>query len=167
MRLIGKTLLMLVCDGVDREEVELLHQALEREHAQVLLTSPQDYLMVETISNGRRGADLTVDVTFESVQELKIDAVIIPDGLLSTDGLRHDLRVIEFLHASHKRGIPLFASGNAVQLLYDSKVLSQQVVVREGTPLNVFIDQAVEVLLKFPPRSAVYRSSQLTNQYIH
>jgi putative intracellular protease/amidase len=149
----GKILLIVVCDGVEQGEVDMLRKGFEREHARVLVASPQEFLTVETVAAGRRGQDITVDLTFEAAETMRFDAVIIPDGPLSTEALRKDLRVVAFLQQCHERGMSIFASGNAVRLLYDSGVLSQRIVVREGTPLNVFFDRAVDVLLDYPLRS--------------
>ena len=153
----GKILLIVVCDGVDREEVDMLRQGFEREHARVMVASPQEFLTVETVANGRRAQDLLVDLTFEAAQGLRFDAVLIPDGPLSTEVLRQDVRVVAFLQHCHEKGMPLFASGEAVRLLYDSGVLSERIVVREGTSLNAFFDRAVDVLLDYPLRGG-YRT---------
>ena len=153
----GKQLLMVISDGVDRQEVEQLRLGFHDENATIIMTTPQTYITVETSDRGRRGADLTIDIPFEAVHEIDFDGLIIPDGLLSTDMLRRDVRVIDLIFRFHQKGRPIFASGNAVQLLYDSQVLSHQIVVREGTPMDLFLDQAVSVLLDYPSKYHVYR----------
>jgi len=159
MRLMGKQLLMLVGDGVDRLELEKIKMGFEEEDAAVLVTSPLQYLTVETAENGRRGEDLPLDIPFDALEGLEFDGLIIPDGILSTEMLRRELRVIDLISRFHEQGKPIFASGNAVQLLYDSRVLSHHVVVREGTPLSDFLDQAVSVLLDAPAKYRIYRPS--------
>ena len=157
MRLMGKQLLMMVGDGVDSTEVEQLKRGFEEENAHVLLTTPQEFLTVETVAHGQRSTDLTIDLPFEAVQEYDFDGMIIPDGIIFTDMLRRDIRVIDLIALFHKKVKPIFASGNAIQLLYDSHVLSHQVVVREGTPISAFLDQAVGVLLDYPSKYRIYR----------
>jgi putative intracellular protease/amidase len=148
---------MVISDGVDRQEVEQLRFGFQDENASIVMTTPQTYITVETSEGGRRGADLTIDIPFEAVHEIDFDGLIIPDGLLSTDMLRRDVRVIDLIFRFHQKGRPIFASGNAVQLLYDSQVLSHQIVVREGTPMDTFLDQAVSVLLDYPSKYHTYR----------
>jgi len=157
MRLLEKKVLVLLTDGVDHAEYAQIRKGFEREEATVMVTSPQESLSIETISGSRRGPDILVDIPFEAVEELAFDGLIIPDGILSTELMRKDVRVITMIHGFHQKQLPIFASGNAVQLLYDSQVLSEQVVVREGTPLGLFVDKAVEVLLDRAPYSHIYR----------
>jgi putative intracellular protease/amidase len=157
MRLMGKQLLMVISDGVDKQEVEQLRNGFTEENASIVITTPQTYVTVETSENGRRGADITIDIPFEAVHEIDFDGLVIPDGLLSTDMLRRDVRVIDLVFRFHQKGRPIFASGNAVQLLYDSQVLSHQIVIREGTTMSAFLDQAVGVLLDYPSKYHTYR----------
>jgi len=157
MRLAGKTVLILVTDGVEEEEYKQLRRAFESEYAQVFTTTPQEYLSVESIKDGHRGEDITVDLSFDSVLSLAVNALVIPDGLLSTTALCENLEVLDFVYTLHQREVPIFASGEAARLLYASHVLSEQVVVREGTSLPYFLNQAVKVMIE----SASYRR-QLT-----
>ena len=150
MRLIGKQILLLVSDGVDQGEVEQLRQAFEREDALVLVSCPHDAVVVETVYNGRRGKDIAIDVPLEVAAEVAFDGLVIPDGLLSSLSLRRDRRVVDLVAYFHQRRLPIFASGNAVEILYESQVLFQQIVVREGSPLSLFVEKAVGVLLDKP-----------------
>jgi putative intracellular protease/amidase len=164
MRLAGKKLLLLITDGVDETEFDQIKQGFLSENAVVYVTTPQEYLTVESVTGTRRGKDIIVDLPFEAVASSQFDGLIIPDGLLSTDRLKKDPRVLELVYTFHQRRLPIFASGLAVQLLYESQVLSEQIVVREGTPMRNFLDQAVEVLLDYeiprPGQALEYRSMQ-------
>ena len=160
MRLAGKQLLLLISDGVDQEEVELLRKGFEEENAVVSITSPAEYLTVESIYNGRRGKDIYIDIPFESVKSLYFDGLIIPDGLISNEKLAKNRQVLDLIKYFHLRKLPIFASGEAVQLLYESEVLSEQILVREGTPLTHFLDQAVAVLLDALPQARKYRAGK-------
>ena len=139
---------MLISDGIEQEEYEELKRGFEQELAEVFSTSPQEYLTIETVSQHRRGKDITIDFPLEAVEAESFDGLIIPDGLLSTDLLRRDLRVIELVQSFHQLRLPIFASGRAVDILYASHTLPEQVLVREGSPMSSFIQQAVEVLLE-------------------
>lgn len=157
MRLAGKTLLMIVTDGVDQLEFLQLKRSFEDEGASVLVTTPQEYISVQAVDEGAPGIDVLIDLPFEAVEQMPFDGLVIPDGLLSSEGLRKDSRVVKVVADFHQQKLPIFASGNAVQVLYDSKVLTDHVVVREGTPLHSFVDKAVGVLLDHRPQA--YRST--------
>jgi protease I len=150
MRLSAKRLVMLVCDGVDEQEYEQLRRAFEDEGARVLVTSPQPYGSVESLSGPRRGRDVLIDLPFEAVSEYEFDGLILPEGLLAVEEMRKDSRVLDLIFSFHQAGLPIFASGSASQLLYASRVLSEQILVREGTAMDDFVDQAVGVLLDRP-----------------
>lgn len=138
---------MLVSDGVEEEECKQLKEGFQKEMAEVFCVSPQEYMSVETVSNSRRGKDLNVDFPIEAVEAEAFDGLIIPDGLLSTDLLRRDDRVIDLVRNFHQLRLPVFVSGRAVEILYDSGTLPELVLVRETMPMTSFVHEAVEVLL--------------------
>lgn len=160
MKLVGKKLLMLVSDGVEQDECEVLKAGFEKEMAEVFCTSPQEYMNVETVSNSRRGKDLNIDFPIEAAEAEAFDGLIIPDGLLSTDLLRRDYRVIELVKSFHMLQLPVFASGRAVEILYESGALPEQVLVRDHAPLRTFIEDAVQLLLD--NTSTLYNQSSAT-----
>lgn len=137
---------MLVADGIDQQECDLLRRGFEEEGAEVFCTTHVDYVTVETVLHGARGRDLVIDLPFEAVELERFDGLILPDGYLAAMASQEDDRVIDLIQSFHEKGLPIFASGKAVDLLYRSEVLSDCVLVREGTPLTSFISQAVNVL---------------------
>jgi putative intracellular protease/amidase len=165
MKLSGKRVIMLVTDGVDYRECQQLREGFSGEGAVVTVTTPQNYLTIETVEGCRRGRDLTVDLPLSAVNPEECDGLIIPNGVLSTGLLRQDACVLQFIVSLHQRGLPIFASGESVQLLYDSHVLSRHIVVREGSgALEHFIGRAIRVLVDAGggslyglPNSQVYR----------
>lgn len=157
MRLAGKKLLLIVMDGVDYQEYEDLKRGLEEENALVYVATPQEYLTVETIYNGRRGKDILADLPFEVAGQMQFDGLLIPNGMLSADLLSKNDQVIQLVANFHQKGLPIIASGNAVQVLYESQVLSEQVLVREETPIDTFLSRAVSLLVDRPANRG-YRS---------
>lgn len=157
MKLLGKQLLLLVTDGVDQEEFEELKSGFEEEQAVVLVSTPSHHLTVETVRDSRRGREITVDLPFEAINHHIFDGLIIPDGVLSTELLRKEVKVMELIHRFYREKLPLFASGNAVQLLYDSQVLSDHILVRESGPLGFFVEQAVGMLVDRSTSTQMYR----------
>jgi len=146
MKLMNKRILMLVADGVDQQECDLLRRGFEEEGADIFCTTHVDYVTVETVFQGKRGRDLVIDLPFEAVEMERFDGLILPDGYLAAMVSQDDDRIIALIQSFHEKGLPIFASGKAVDLLYRSEVLSDCVLVREGTPLTSFINQAVRVL---------------------
>ncbi|MBU6389595.1 DJ-1/PfpI family protein [Patescibacteria group bacterium] len=157
MRLIGKKLLLLVTDGVDEEEFDELKEGFEAERAEVLVTTPQEFITVETVKEGKRGKDIEVDLPFEMVDSQQFDGLIIPDGLISAELLRKDMRVLNLVFMFNQQKLPIFASGSAVDVLYDSQVLSNSILIREGTPMSQFLSQAVGILLDRVAPAQAYR----------
>jgi len=150
MKLIGKKILLMVSDGVEQDEYEMLKKRFEGEMAEVFCTSPQDYLTIESVKELRRGKDITLDFPIDAVEAEHFDALVIPDGLLSTDLLKHSEVAVDLVKQFHSLRKPIFASGRAVELLLESNALPDPIMVREETPLPLFIDQAIEMLLTEP-----------------
>lgn len=147
MRLPNRKLLMIVADGVDQLECDQLRIGFEDEGARLFCATPGEYIAVETIAGNRRGKDILIDVPFEMILLERFDGLIIPDGLLSSAAFSENDEIIDLVQRFHEHGLPIFASGRAVEVLYRSRVLSQCILVREGEPIGVFINQAVQVLL--------------------
>lgn len=140
---------MLVNDGVEFGDFEGLKVGFQAEGASIVVVSPQKYLSVESVDGYKRGRDITADISFESVFEEDYEGLIIPSGVLSTGLLKEDARVLQMVTSFHAKGKPIFASGNSVELLYESHVLPRQVLVREEAPLPGFIGKAVTVLINY------------------
>lgn len=160
MRLIGRRLLMIVIDGVEEEEVNQLKGGFEEENAEVFLVTPQEFCTVETVSRGKRGKDIATDIPFDGLNQLEFDGLVIPGGAISTQLLRKSEGVLLLIKDFHSKSLPIFASGDASEILYDCDVLSHQVVVREGSPFAQFLDQATEALLSYPAQLPLYRPLQ-------
>lgn len=146
MRLPNRKLLMIVADGVDQLECDQLRIGFEDEGARVLAATPGEYISIETVAGNRQGKDILIDIPFETIILERFDGLIIPDGLLSSAAFSDNDEIIDLVQRFHEYGLPIFASGRAVEVLYRSRVLSQCVLVREGEPIGTFVDQAVQIL---------------------
>ena len=155
MRIPNRKLLMIVADGIDQLECDQLRMGFEDEGARILAATPGEYISVETVVGNRQGKDILIDLPFETIVLERFDGLIIPDGLLSSAAFSEDDAIIDLVQRFHEHGLPIFASGRAVEVLYRSRVLSQCVLVREGEPISSFVDQAVRVLLDTSERYAV------------
>lgn len=164
MKLSGKKLLMLISDGVLQTEVDSLKKGFEAENALVLITSPQEFLSVESVCNDRRGKDILIDIPFEAIEEKLFDGLIIPDGALGIDNLRGNKKVLQTIVEFHNQGRAIFASGEAQDLLLESGVLMGNILVREEDTLDVFMNKAVRVLLDAPP-NRMENSSKIERSY--
>lgn len=137
---------MLLCDGVEQEEYEALCLGFEDEGAEIVATSPHEYLTVETVDGSRQGRDVFSELPLEGVNPEDYAGLIIPDGVASTELLRKDGRAIDLIKRFYELRRPIFASGRAVDLLYDAGAIPPPVHVREEAPMEVFIEQAIAVL---------------------
>lgn len=152
MKLRSKKLLCLVADGTDAKDYLQLRRLFEQEGAEILVASTAAYSTVETVEEGKRGADIPIDLSLDTVAPNLFDGVLIPDGNLAVHALADKPEVQSTLFACHVAGLPIFASGEAVELLYTSSVLSRLVLVRQGTPTGEFINHATHLLLDAPNR---------------
>lgn len=140
---------MLVNDGVEYNDYIGLKDGFQAEGAVVSVVSPQKYTRVETVDGYKRGEDIEADSSIDSIFGENYDGLIIPGGVLSTGLLKEDARVLKLVTSFHTLGKPIFASGNSVELLYESHVLPRQILVREGSPMTGFIGRAVTVLMNY------------------
>jgi putative intracellular protease/amidase len=141
---------MLLADGVDLQECEQLRRLFEEEGAGVFATSFGMFPSVETVADNRRGRDLLIDIPWEALVFERFDGLIIPDGAACANQIKDERRAVELVRSFHQGGLPIFASGQAVAVLYRSHVLSECVLVREGEPIVSFVNQAVGILLDAP-----------------
>lgn len=155
MRLPHKNLLMLVADGVEYDECEMIRNGFEHEGANVFCSAYSPYPHVETVQDGRRGPNLLIDLPYDSLPYEYFDGMIIPDGYLSSYGIADNPEIVSLVRSLHVQGAPIFASGDAAEVLYRSGIVSKQIVVREGMPIERFIAEAVSVLLGRVPLTAV------------
>jgi putative intracellular protease/amidase len=144
MRLFGKSLLMLVATGVNQAEVAELKKKFEKEQASVLITIPHEHA-IEVWDDA-----FVIDIPFEAVRCTDFDGLIIPDGHEAAVALAGNAGVRTLIHDFHQAGIPIFASGRAIEVLYESHVFPQQILVRDQQTTPVFVEQAVDVLLDAP-----------------
>lgn len=151
MSLFGKHVLMIVSTGVEEHEVSQIKRHFAAEQAQVFVASPEPYLTVEAANNGKRGCDIIVDLPLTEVRATDFHALVLPDGLLSSTLLAQDGVVRSTIYEFYQQGVPIFASGKAVELLYESHVFPRQILVRDGEPLSLFLEQAVSILLEAQP----------------
>jgi DJ-1/PfpI family len=113
MNLLAKRLLFLVADGVDERDIEYLKKGLERESAEVFLTTAQPSLAVMTVANGRRGRDAYVDMPIEFADPSLYDALIIPNGPDSIDSICSDPLAVKAIRGFGEAGKPIILSGEA------------------------------------------------------
>lgn len=146
MRLNGKHILFLLADGVELDSYQQLRRAFEQERATLYVTSPSPYLSVESFSQGKRGADILIDLPLDVVDDLSFDALLLPDGPLATQALAEDQRVRQLLKRFQRWGVPMFAIGEADRLLPGRSVHHRFPVVAEGSLLETFMQQVVQVL---------------------
>ena len=147
MKLHGMQLLMLVSDGVHYDEVCRLRNGFEREYAEVFVTSPHAFLSIETVCQNRRGSDLVIDFPLEAASTMHFNGLIIPDGTLSSDLLAREVSVHRLVRAFHEACLPIFASGEAVAVLRESGILAENILLRDLAPIDLFIEQAIALLI--------------------
>lgn len=149
MRLAGKRLLMLVMDGVNLEDFEKLKAGFIDENAEIYLSTPQDYLTVETTSNGRRGKDILVDMPFEAIPFTRFDGLIIPSGMLSVDLLRHNKEILKLIKSFYSLKLPIFACKEAISILKDCDIIPSNILVQdELAPMESFLERAIHMMIE-------------------
>ena len=149
---------MLVSDGVLFDEVHAIIEAFHEEYAEVFVTSPHSFLAVRTVvAEGVAGPDLTTDFPIDLVNREQFDGLILPSGTLSVDLLRRDERVQAVICHFHERQLPIFAAGEASCLLQESGILAPNIFVREGDEIDLFMQNAIAMLLDSAPAYSVVK----------
>jgi putative intracellular protease/amidase len=148
MKLLGKHLLLLVCDGVEEKEYAEIKRGFELESAEVFVSTPQEFMTVETVCDGRRGKDILIDFPLDAISVDAFDGLVIPDGLLSAEGMRKDIRALQLIREFYHRKLPIFASGAAVALLHETALLAENIMVREQGSVEGFVQRATELLME-------------------
>lgn len=103
-KLEGKTIAVLIANGVEQVELEEPIKALKQEGAQVRLVSPQSG-QVKAWQKSDWGDSFDVDVTVSKAEASDYQALLIPGGVMSPDHLREHEEAVEFVRAffeSHK-----------------------------------------------------------------
>ena len=159
MQLLGKTILMVAVDGIDREEVLQLKRGFEEEGALVLSTTPQPYIVVSMAAGEEKKRELVVDVPFEAVAEYEFEGLLLPDGVEKAGEEEFPL-VVKLVDSFYRRRKPIFASGGSSRFLREAGALPPSVVVREGTAIEGFLEQAVEALSDYPSQAFAYRATK-------
>ena len=148
MKLAGKKLLLMISDGVDYREYMQVKKGFADEGAAVLITTPQNFLTVETLCDGLRGKDVLIDIPIESIEANFFDGLIVLGGPTIAEDYLDDENVIRVVSDFHKLELPIFASGNAVEILHKCRALSNRIVVGEPDRNLNFMNRAIEVLLE-------------------
>ncbi len=103
---------ILVADGVDGAEVELLRSALAKEGAVPRRVGARLGAVV-----GLAGDAVAVDVTFEAMPSVLFDAVAVPDGEEAATALAGVGNALEFVRDQFRHNKPILASGAGATLL--------------------------------------------------
>lgn len=133
------SILLLLADGVDEEESIAICRYL-RHSVQLTLTSPRDYLSVETVSGNQRGADILVDQPLPQLYLDHFDGLVIPKGLLAAEELEHNHFAIACLDHFLTRQKLVMLSGEAERLAEKFEPYSLNLLLRANLDLNQWLD---------------------------
>ena len=150
---------MVVVDGTNFNEAMDLKRGFEQEGALVLIATPQPDLIVEALKGdeGER-SHIVVDLPFDAVAEHEFEGLLLPEGVERVEG-DEALALERLVNSFYRRNRPIFASGRASQFLEGDVPFAKTVVVREGSPIEGFMKEAVNALMDTPSQAFRYRAT--------
>lgn len=117
----GRTLALLVADGVLRVEVEQVRQALEADGAHVHLIA-RKLGEIHAMDGLDRAGTVPVDRAISDVDAGAYDALVLPGGVAGVDRLRRNPDAIAFIGEMAEARRPIAAIGHAAWLLVEAGV---------------------------------------------
>jgi protease I len=108
-----------VDDGFEQVELVETRKALEEGGATTEIVSPQPEV-VKAWNHSDWGDKFQVDITVESADPTKYDALLLPGGVMNPDKLRHNSKVLQFVSSFAKHKKPIAAICHAPWTLIDA-----------------------------------------------
>ena len=156
----GRKVAVLVADHVDGAAIEVIRKALKAGGAAMKLIAPR----LGEIRSGD-GKMINVDHSLPTVSSVLFDAVLIPGGKRSVDGLCADANAVLFVKEAYKHGKTIAASDDGVRLIaiaarsagkVDEKFAGPGVIVASGKAVNSGFEKRFVAALaqhRFPERA--------------
>ncbi len=122
----GKRVAFLVDDGFEQSELSVPKGVLDAAGADVHLVSPREYTVRAWRSDARNsdwGSRFAVTRPVRDALALGYDALVLPGGVMNTDGLRCDPHAIALIRSFMLLGKPLAAINHAPQLLIEADLV--------------------------------------------
>jgi catalase len=108
---------IMVADGIDVPSAQAAHAALLSEGAVPRFVGPKLGMV-----RGPNGADLEVEITFETAPSVVFDALAIPDGAAAAQALANIGQAMEFIKDTYRHCKTILAVGAAQALLEAAKL---------------------------------------------
>ena len=122
-RLDGKRVVIIAMDGVEQVELDEPRRALRKAGATVDLVAPSGE-SIQGMNHVDRADTLPVDRTVDEVAVDDYDALVIPGGVVSSDHLRTEEQVVDFVREFFRSGKPLGVICHGAWLLVETGMLS-------------------------------------------
>lgn len=127
MRLDGKKVAIVVCDGFEQVELTEPRKALEDAGAMTDLISPAQG-QVKGWKERQWGDQFDIDVPLERAKTADYDALLLPGGVINTDKLRMNAKAVQFVKDFFKHSKPVAAICHGPVMLIDAGVLKGRTV---------------------------------------
>jgi catalase len=108
---------IMVADGIDVPSAQAAHAAVLSEGAVPRFVGPKLGMV-----RGPNGADLEVEITFETAPSVVFDALAIPDGAAAAQALANIGQAMEFIKDTYRHCKTILAVGAAQALLEAAKL---------------------------------------------
>ncbi len=122
-KLTGKTVAIVVTDGVEQVELTEPKKALEDSGAVTRIVSPARE-QVKAWNFTDWGDRFRVEVPVEDADPTQFDALLLPGGVMNPDRLRRNEHVLRFVRAFFEAGKPVAAICHGPWTLIDAGVVS-------------------------------------------
>ena len=113
---------ILVADGFEQVEMTKPREALDEAGAETKIVSLKPG-KIQGMHHADKGDQFDVDLTLETAQPEKFDALMIPGGLMNPDALRSNAKAVEFTRHFFREGKPVAAICHGPWVLIDAGVV--------------------------------------------
>lgn len=147
----GRKILIIATDGFEQSELEVPHERLTEEGADVKIASLEGGDICGW-DDGDWGEDVTADLTIAAANAADYDALVLPGGQINPDMLRTDADAIALIQAFAAAGKPIAAICHAPWLLIEAGLTKgRRITSFESIETDVknsgatFVDESVVV----------------------
>jgi protease I len=125
----SKRVLILATDGYEHSELIELKKALEQAGVETVVASPthgENTSIIRGWNHSEWGEEMRVDAGLGEVAAEDFDALLLPGGVMNTDKLRQEERVIELIEDFDEAGKPIAAISHGPWLLVEADIVDDR-----------------------------------------
>ena len=146
MRLLARNYVMLAADGTEESEIQPVRRFLEREGAELLLTTSQSVPYITTYVGRMQGECVCIDIPLELIDARVMDGVLIAGGAVCAEAIYTDPAAVRLLERFIALGKPTVLSPEIKEWVAEDMCTEDNVHIVPFSD-NAWRDRLLEALL--------------------